>query len=181
MQHGVDRRGRPRLAARVRFAPRAQEALVVLPPATGARAVAGCHGRRLVEEEELGVAARRHEHALAAIERAVVVALRLACAVDAELARQPQPACVRPHNLALAVVEYTAVAKDRCRRVVAGRMRDDRAPRRDAVAKRHVPWWNERPPRRQHGAICLEQGCGPASSRTAAAGAAASAQTVFVR
>src|SRR5207244_12987565 len=49
------------LLARIQRLPERDEAVVVLAAALGARAVAGRERRRLIEEEELGVASGLHE------------------------------------------------------------------------------------------------------------------------
>ena len=101
-------------------APDLAEAVVVGAPAERTRAMTGGEGGRLVEEEELGEAARLEQ-------RPALPAAEL------ELAGDPAPAVVAPADAAALVVEAAAVAVDQAARGIC----DELAERRDAVLQRH--------------------------------------------
>ena len=101
-------------------APQRDEAVVVLAPAQRARAVPGGHRGRLVEEEQLGEAARLQQR-------------RALPAAEAQPAGDPAPAGVAAADLPGGVVQAAAVAVDQAARGVG----DQLAERRDPVAPRH--------------------------------------------
>ena len=97
------------------------EADVVLAPALGARPVPGRERGRLVEEEQAGVAVRRHRPADAV------------AAAELEAARDPALHLPVAPDPAIRVVQTPAVAVDE---PTLGR-RDQLPERRDAVLERH--------------------------------------------
>src|SRR5579859_5142387 len=132
VQHGIDRVGAARpLDAEHRVAgkPGVDEAVVVAPAALGAWAVAGGERRRLVEEEQLGVAVGLHQLASAALE--------LQQASDPA---PPHPALQRQQLLVHRVKAAAAVAEQRAAR----RRLDDLAPRRYAILQRHATYSSSR-------------------------------------
>ena len=114
---GVDRVGSD--LAGMEVAPDGDQPVVVLAPALRTGAMAGCERGHLVEEEELGVAARLQQR------------LRLPAA-ELEPARDPALHRVATANAALGVVEAAAVAVHEA----SGRVRDQVAERRDPVLER---------------------------------------------
>src|SRR5262249_50000703 len=103
--------------------PQGAEPDVVPAPAERARAVAGGKRGRVVEEGELGEAARLQEG-------------RAPPTAELEAARDPASAGVAPADTAFAVVQAAAIAVDE---PAAGRG-DELAERRDPVLQRHLAW-----------------------------------------
>jgi hypothetical protein len=118
MELGIDRVGAG--LAGMELAPDRAEAVVVLAPAQGAWAVAGCDGRRLVQKEELGVRAGCHHLSLPAT--------KLQAAGD--------PAAYLPvtHDPSLGIVQNAAVAHQ----CAARWHRDNFAKRREPICQWHV-------------------------------------------
>ncbi|MET0512129.1 MAG: hypothetical protein ABW135_10680 [Thermoleophilaceae bacterium] len=104
----------------VELAPDRAQALVVRAPALGAWAMAGREGGRLVEEEQLRVAAGLQQRLTAP-------------AAKSQTAGDLPPAREAPANPAAAVVQATAVSIDEA----AARIRHELAQRSDTVLKRH--------------------------------------------
>jgi len=98
-----------------------QEAVVVLPAAQRARPVPGRERRRLVEEEQLGEAARLQQR-------------RPLPVLEPQPAGDPAAPVVMPADAAVVVVQAAAVAVHE----PAGGVRDQLAQRGDAVLQRHV-------------------------------------------
>ena len=106
---------------RMQLGPDRGEAVVVLAAAERAWAMPGCERRRLVEEEQLGEAARLQECATLP-------------AAELEPTGDPAPAGIAPPNAAGLVVQATSISVDKA----AGGIRDEVAERRDPVLQRHV-------------------------------------------
>jgi len=119
MQRPVHIAGR-RKVGRERFRPSRAEGQRVGPSAFEARPMAGGESGRLVQEEQFGIAARRHRLALPPLEGQA--------ADDPRLCR-PAP----PGQLPALVVKAAAVARPGA----ASRVGDDFAERRYAVLQRH--------------------------------------------
>jgi len=118
VQLGVDRVG-PDLAG-VQLVPEGDQAVVVPAPAQRARPVPGGHRGGLVEEEQLGEAARLQQR-------------RAVPAAEAQPAGDPAPAGVAAADVPGGVVQAATVAVDQAARGIG----DQLAQRRDPVAPRH--------------------------------------------
>mmetsp|Transcript_1629 Transcript_1629/g.3593 ORF Transcript_1629/g.3593 Transcript_1629/m.3593 type:complete len:143 (-) Transcript_1629:92-520(-) len=124
----------------MRTLPRPHELLMVASSAAGAWAVASCHCGGLIEKEEFGISARRHERALPSIKRAVVIALSLTDPVHMQAACEPHAPMALPYKFALIIMQHPTIAENSCRRRISGRVSDNQAPRVHSVLQRHLSW-----------------------------------------
>ena len=87
---------------------------------------------------ELGVSMRDNELTSPAVEGAVVVALRLASALHADVARNPHVSLALAHDVTGVVVQTPSVPKLYCGLRIAHKMRDEYRPQRNTILQSHL-------------------------------------------